>query len=131
MGASLKTTRGRGLGAGARRAAIAAASTAVLLLVAATPNVYAAPGPVNGRVQVVNVVAHPDDDLFFMNPDIYQTIRAGLPTATVYITASEISGAGNTPAQKAKSLQRGVQDAYARMAGVPDANPNAQEEWTG
>ena len=24
-----------------------------------------------------------------------------------------------------------MQDAYARMAGVPDADPNAQEEWTG
>jgi LmbE family N-acetylglucosaminyl deacetylase len=93
--------------------------------------VYAAPGPTNGRVQVMHVVAHPDDDLFFMNPDVYQTIRAGVPTVTVYITASEISGAGNTPEQKAKSLQRGVQDAYARMAGVADVDPNAQEEWTG
>ena len=127
----MKTTRGRGLGTVARRAAIAAAACAALLFVATAPNVSAATGPANGRVQIVNVVAHPDDDLFFMNPDIYQGIRAGLPTATVYITASEISGAGNTPAQKAKSLQKGVQDAYARMAGVPDTNPNAQEEWTG
>ena len=95
-----------------------------------TPNAQAA-GPVNGRVQVMNVVAHPDDDVFFMNPDIYQTIRAGVPNVTVYLTASEISGAGTTPEQKSRSLQRGVQDAYARMAGVPDANTNAQEEWIG
>ncbi|WP_203935096.1 PIG-L family deacetylase, partial [Virgisporangium ochraceum] len=95
------------------------------------PIVQVGPVPANARVQVMQVVAHPDDDLFFMSPDIYQTIRAGMPTVTVYITASEISGAGSTPEQKARSLQRGVQDAYARMAGVPDTNANGQEEWTG
>ena len=84
-----------------------------------------------GGVQYMQIVAHPDDDLFFMNPDLYQSIRAGAPTVTVYTTASEISGDGDTPADKAKSLQRGVEDAYARMAGVPDADPNAQEEWSG
>ncbi|MBT8224869.1 MAG: hypothetical protein HKP61_22950 [Dactylosporangium sp.] len=66
-----------------------------------------------------------------MNPDIYQSIRSGMPTVTVYVTASEISGNGDTPEQKARSLQRGVEDAYARMAGVPDVDPTAQEEWTG
>jgi LmbE family N-acetylglucosaminyl deacetylase len=84
-----------------------------------------------GRVQYMQIVAHPDDDLLFLNPDMYQSIRAGAASVTVYTTASEISGNGSTPAQKAKGLQRGVQDAYARMAGVPDVNPNAQEEWTG
>lgn len=84
-----------------------------------------------GRVQYMQIVAHPDDDLLFLNPDVYQSIRAGAASVTVYTTASELSGNGSTPAQKAKSLQRGVQDAYARMAGVPDVNPNAQEEWTG
>lgn len=28
---------------------------------------------------VVQVVAHPDDDLFFMNPDISQTLHSGTP----------------------------------------------------
>jgi len=84
-----------------------------------------------GGVQYMQIVAHPDDDLFFMNPDLYQSIQAGAPTVTVYTTASEISGNGDTPADKAKSLQQGVEDAYARMAGVPDVDPNAQEEWTG
>lgn len=31
------------------------------------------------RTSVVQVVAHPDDDLYFMNPDVSQSLRAGTP----------------------------------------------------
>lgn len=116
--------------------AVTAAATAGALVLGPMPAASAAaPQSVGtaavGGVQYLQIVAHPDDDLFFMNPDLYQSIRAGAPSVTVYTTASEISGNGDTPADKAKSLQRGVEDAYARMAGVPDVDPNAQEEWSG
>ncbi|HUR07531.1 MAG TPA: PIG-L family deacetylase [Nonomuraea sp.] len=79
----------------------------------------------------MQVVAHEDDDLLFMNPDIDDSIRAGMASVTVFMTAGQITGTGNTDEQRARNRQRGIQDAYARMAGVPDANPAAQEEWHG
>nr|WP_237531286.1 ricin-type beta-trefoil lectin domain protein [Streptomyces sp. SID7813] len=62
-------------------------------------------------------VAHPDDDLFFLNPEIRKTIRAGCPVDTVYLTAGD---AGKT--NRAKALEYvdrreyGVRAAYAEMA---------------
>ncbi|CAM5411045.1 hypothetical protein SVIOM342S_10412 [Streptomyces violaceorubidus] len=62
-------------------------------------------------------MAHPDDDLFFLNPEIKKTIRAGCPVVTVYLTAGD---AGKT--NRAKALEYvdrreyGVRAAYAEMA---------------
>ncbi|QFZ18931.1 PIG-L family deacetylase [Saccharothrix syringae] len=79
----------------------------------------------------MQVVAHEDDDLLFMNPDIDLTISTRTPTVTVFVTAGQITGAGSTDEERARNRQRGIQDAYARMAGVPDVNPGGQEEWAG
>ncbi|RKT04113.1 ricin-type beta-trefoil lectin protein [Streptomyces sp. 3211.6] len=69
-------------------------------------------------------VAHPDDDLFFINPDIMETIRAGCFVTTVYLTAGD---AGEEVPQELKNYvtnrENGVRKAYAEMAG-------AENKWT-
>ncbi len=67
---------------------------------------------------ILHIVAHEDDDLLFLNPDLAQAIQARVPTITVYVTAGQLSGAGSTDGARARSRQLGVQAAYAQMAGV-------------
>jgi LmbE family N-acetylglucosaminyl deacetylase len=78
----------------------------------------------------LQVVAHQDDDLLFMNPDLDDSIRAGTGAVTVFVTAGEITGNGGTPEARARTRQRGAQNAYAFMAGVADDEPRTQVEWT-
>jgi LmbE family N-acetylglucosaminyl deacetylase len=40
----------------------------------------------------VQIVAHTDDDLYFMNPDVEQAVVAGTPVITVYLTSGEADG---------------------------------------
>ncbi|GAA1147610.1 PIG-L family deacetylase [Kitasatospora gansuensis] len=70
---------------------------------------------------MVQIVAHEDDDLLFMNPDVSNGIAAGIPTLTVYLTAGEnVPGAvpGMTPEEYAASRQNGIRSSYAAMAGA-------------
>lgn len=66
----------------------------------------------------MQVIAHADDDIIFMNPDVAAGIRAKKPTVAVYLTAGETDkpDANGYAAQR----QAGTRAAYARMAGVPD-----------
>ncbi|MER6779791.1 MULTISPECIES: PIG-L family deacetylase [unclassified Streptomyces] len=77
---------------------------------------------------VVQVVAHPDDDLFFMNPDLSRSLTAGLQLTSVYLTSgeadgrNEANGAGakdpEQPADRAhyaEARQNGIRCAYAQM----------------
>lgn len=67
--------------------------------------------------KVLSFVAHPDDDLLFMNPDQDDAIRQGRCVHTVYLTAGDRGeGLGYTLAR-----ERGIMAAYADMAGVADA----------
>ncbi|MGW5342867.1 PIG-L family deacetylase [Streptomyces sp. NPDC004050] len=76
--------------------------------------------------QVLQVVAHPDDDLYFMNPDLRYSLAAGHRLTTVYLTSGEADGinAGaakraTTPPDKpayAEARQNGIRAAYAQMA---------------
>ncbi|MEV4758773.1 PIG-L family deacetylase [Micromonospora sp. NPDC049559] len=78
---------------------------------------------------ILHVVSHPDDDLLFMSPDLATAVRSGSPSVTLFLTAGQLTGAGSTDGQRARSRQRGIQDAYAVMAGL---TPNGdQSEWTG
>lgn len=61
-------------------------------------------------------VAHQDDDLLFMNPDINTTINAGGCVQIVYLTAAE-RGEGE---QYMLGRARGVRAAYAYQADKPD-----------
>ncbi|MFF5702868.1 PIG-L family deacetylase [Streptomyces sp. NPDC012794] len=78
---------------------------------------------------VVQVVAHPDDDLFFMNPDLSRSLLAGLPVTTAYLTSGEADGRNEArggeakdpeqPADRARyaeARQNGIRAAYAEMA---------------
>ncbi|MET7420947.1 PIG-L family deacetylase [Dactylosporangium sp. NPDC005555] len=67
---------------------------------------------------VMHVVAHPDDDLFFINPDVSASIAAQLPVVTVYATAGQLTGNGSTDGQRARNRQLGVMAAYAQMCGI-------------
>ncbi|MEV4641185.1 ricin-type beta-trefoil lectin domain protein [Actinoplanes sp. NPDC049548] len=97
-----------------KRILIGAAAVLTTLVPAPTAAVAAAPSC------SVQVVAHQDDDLLFMNPDIHRDIRAGICVRTVYITAGDAGrDAGYWSAREA-----GVRAAYATMAGRPN-------EWSG
>lgn len=89
--------------------------------------------PPGGTAAVVQFVAHPDDDLFFMNPDISQSLHSGSPLTSVYLTAGESDGvnarprdAAGTAADKAgyaEARQNGIRAAYAEMATGSRTSP--------
>ncbi|WP_328929630.1 PIG-L family deacetylase [Streptomyces sp. NBC_00190] len=77
----------------------------------------------------LQVVAHPDDDLFFMNPDLSRSISTGVKVTTVYLTSGEADGRNEAhsphledpagPADRAayaEARQNGIRAAYAEMA---------------
>ncbi|MFJ8198636.1 PIG-L family deacetylase [Streptomyces sp. NPDC096152] len=75
---------------------------------------------------VLQIVAHPDDDLYFMNPATFQAIKAGTPTTTVYLTSGDAYGRNPRPWQVSppaedreaygKARQNGIRAAYGAMA---------------
>lgn len=56
----------------------------------------------------LNIVAHPDDDLLFLNPDILQDLNNGSNAYVVYLTAGD-DGRDET---YYRNRRRAVQDAY-------------------
>jgi LmbE family N-acetylglucosaminyl deacetylase len=63
---------------------------------------------------VMNIVAHQDDDLLFMNPGLMQDIKAGNCVRTVYVTAGD-AGADDF---YWLSRQAGAEAAYSTMLGT-------------
>ncbi|MEV5576535.1 PIG-L family deacetylase [Spirillospora sp. NPDC052269] len=87
-------------------------------------------------VAFMQVVAHPDDDLYFINPDLVQSVRSGAPVTTVYVTAGEANGRNANARDIARgqptvpidypgyiaARHAGLRRAYAQMAtGDPNA----------
>lgn len=76
----------------------------------------------------LNVCAHPDDDLYFLNPDVMHALDTGCVVTSVYLTAGEANGI-NAPQDDrvdfegyAAARQYGIRAAYAAMAtGDPDS----------
>ncbi|KAL4889771.1 hypothetical protein BDV59DRAFT_210062 [Aspergillus ambiguus] len=64
--------------------------------------------------QTVNIVAHQDDDLLFLNPDILNEIQSGRSIRTIYITAGDAGG----DESYWTSREEGSRAAYAAMSGV-------------
>lgn len=64
----------------------------------------------------LNIVAHADDDLIFMNPDIQRDITNGVCVRTIVVTAGD-AGRGFDYAEEREA---GSRAAYATMAGVTD-----------
>ncbi|MGW6981659.1 PIG-L family deacetylase [Streptomyces sp. NPDC054932] len=94
---------------------------------AAAPEVVLSPSVTEGSA--LQVVAHPDDDLFFMNPDLSRSISTGIKVTTVYLTSGEADGRNEAhsphlqdaaaPADHAayaEARQNGIRAAYAEMA---------------
>lgn len=91
--------------------ALALITMAAATLLVATP-AHAAACPNSA----LTIVAHEDDDLIFVNPDIITDIRANRCVRTIFVTAGD---AGN---EYPDSLYRenGPEAAYAQMVGVAD-----------
>lgn len=71
---------------------------------------------------VLQIVAHQDDDLLFMNPDL-ALAKQGFATTTVYLTAGEANGAVDgslNRSQFAAGRQAGSRAAYAALMGLDD-----------
>ena len=64
--------------------------------------------------KTLNIVAHEDDDLLFLSPDLLHAIQAGRSVRTVFLTAGD---AGNDTAYWT-GREAGMQAAYAQMCGV-------------
>src|SRR5262249_7816405 len=70
----------------------------------------------------INVVAHEDDDLLFINPDIQADIASGRPARTIFVTAGnqgyyeKLPSWPNAPFWQMR--EAGIKLAYAQMAGV-------------
>ncbi|MEK7059261.1 MAG: PIG-L family deacetylase, partial [Patescibacteria group bacterium] len=64
---------------------------------------------------IMNIVAHQDDDLLFMNPDLLHSVKAGSCVRSVYLTA----GDAGADAPYWLSRENGSEAAYSSMIGVP------------
>ncbi|MEV4438400.1 PIG-L family deacetylase [Streptomyces sp. NPDC049577] len=80
-----------------------------------------------GKALLLQVMAHPDDDLFFMNPDAARMIEAGVPVVSVYVTAGEAVGQNWIPgmphaapdkAAYSSARHQGLRQAYAELLGA-------------
>ncbi|WP_407992281.1 PIG-L family deacetylase [Kitasatospora sp. CMC57] len=83
----------------------------------------------------MQVVAHPDDDILFMNPDLAAAAGSGASMVTVFLTAGNRTGdpcpsicfdAAGDPG-RTRQRQLGVLNAQSRMAGVSDSSPGTDE----
>ncbi len=74
--------------------------------------------PTGPQFRDLYMVAHEDDDLLFMSPDVPESIRAGHTVRTVYLTAGD---AGKTSAYWKDGREAGIREAYALMAGVDNS----------
>jgi LmbE family N-acetylglucosaminyl deacetylase len=71
----------------------------------------------------LNIVAHEDDDLLFMNPDLQTDITAGRCIRTVFLTA----GDSGQSALYWKGREQGSKAAYAAMYGVENSWHDEQQ----
>ncbi|MDQ0794560.1 PIG-L family deacetylase [Streptomyces sp. B1I3] len=124
-----------------RRALLAAAALGTLssCSVPAPRRTNPAPNPAPGlaisagqRAQLMQILAHPDDDLYFMNPDTRRALDAGTPLVCVYLTAGEADGLNKIPgaprpapdkAAYSSSRHQGLRQAYAALLGLEEFTP--------
>lgn len=65
--------------------------------------------------KTLNIVAHTDDDLLFLSPDLLHIIQAGHTVRTIFLTAGD---AGMEEASYWQGREIGIQAAYAQMCDV-------------
>lgn len=80
------------------------------------------------RAQLMQILAHPDDDLYFMNPDTQRMLDSGTPLVCVYVTAGEADGVNKIPGRPrpaadktaySSARHQGLRQAYATLLGLP------------
>ena len=73
----------------------------------------------------MNIVAHEDDDLLFLSPDLLHDIQAGRTVRTVFITAGDaadnVAGGADQLRKYWMAREAGNRAAYALMNGVPNS----------
>ena len=88
------------------------------------------------RALLMQFAAHPDDDLYFMNPDTQRLLDSGVPLVSVYVTAGEhtgrnrIAGMPDTPPDRAaysSARRQGLRQSYADALGLPAFTPWRRE----
>ncbi|WP_207004548.1 PIG-L family deacetylase [Trinickia mobilis] len=89
---------------------------ALASLTAIVPHTAQAAGEDCRAGTLVTVVAHLDDDLLFVNPGISEHLEAGWCIVTVHL----IGGADSGPFSYVLTREKAIQQAYARMTGVPN-----------
>ncbi len=78
-----------------------------------TRSLAAMPSPKCTTKTVLQIVAHPDDDLLFFSPDLYHDIQNGACLRTVYLTAGDSGGESRYWQER----QIGIRAAYNTMLG--------------
>lgn len=79
----------------------------------------AAAASISCATSELNIVAHHDDDILFMNPDIQDSILQKRCVETVYLTSGEWNGTSSlSREQYSASRIAGTRAAYATMANV-------------
>ncbi|MFD4676843.1 PIG-L family deacetylase [Lentzea sp. NPDC058450] len=108
-----------------RAVLVAGATAAAATALPSTGIAFAAAGaksvPTGGSF--VTIVAHSDDDLLFINPDIQPSVLSGQPVRTIVLTSDQYDGSTNPPLtreQLAARLREGQRQAYAKLAGKPN-----------
>ncbi|KAL4972473.1 hypothetical protein BDW66DRAFT_162859 [Aspergillus desertorum] len=77
--------------------------------------------------KTLNIVAHPDDDLLFLNPDIQRDFSSGFTVRTVYLT----SGDAGRPYEYWTLRQAGVESIWDESdAGVTEKDIPVYTLWT-
>ena len=99
---------------GARKGTLAEGSASTLTSSTIPISLEELPSTVCSGPTIMNIVAHQDDDLLFMNPDTKHAIEAGSCVRTVYITAGD---AGSSNQFYWLGREQGSQAAYSTMVG--------------
>ncbi|MFG3284672.1 PIG-L family deacetylase [Streptomyces sp. NPDC048111] len=85
------------------------------------------------RPLLLQILAHPDDDLYFMNPDTQHALDSGVPLVSVYVTGGEANGDNRVvsdtgprvydKAAYSSARHQGLRQAYATLLGLDKYAP--------
>ena len=89
---------------------------AITLFIAVSGSAWAQ--PLEGKKVDLNIVAHQDDDILFMNPDILKAVVSGRRQVTVFITAGNVY---MSHMAYALARERGAIDGYVKLLQLADA----------
>jgi len=107
-----------------RLCAVAVTAAALLLGSALPASAHVRPVAFHScsRGATMNIVAHEDDDLLFLSPDLLHDIQSGKCVRTVFVTAGDaaerVGGTTDQMRQYWMAREAGSRAAYALMAGV-------------